>query len=905
MSQNTKTPSPPQQPTLLLIDGHSVAFRAFYALPAENFSTSTGQHTNAVYGFTSMLINLLRDEAPTHVAVAFDVSRQTKRAAAYEQYKATRAKTPEAFQGQISLIKQVLDALSIVHSELEGYEGDDILATLAVRAKADGMKVLICTGDRDTLQLVDDNVTVLYPRRGVSDLTRFTPVSVLEKYGVPPARYPELAALVGETSDNLVGVPGVGVKTAAKWLNQFDGLDNLLVRAEQVPGKVGQSLREHLDDVRRNRALNALVTDLELDVTTDALTRQPWQREPVHQLFDALEFRVLRDRLLETLPPEDHEAEEGFDLTGVRLAPGELGGWLSEHGSGQLTGLDVIGHWGAGTGDVHALSLASGDGAAAWLSVSQLPSGDENALAGWLADPGALKALHSAKGPILAMWERGWVPQGLACDTELAAYLLRPDQRSFDLADLSVRHLRRELRAEQASTGGPQDALDFGDDDSGAEEAVQASMVRARAVIDLGEQLTAELAGLGQENLLHDVEMPLQTILARMERCGIAVDADVLETLRADFDAKVVSAEQSAYDAIGKRINLGSPKQLQAVLFDQLGLPKTRKIKSGFTTDAEALESLFDQTRHPFLAQLLAHRDSIRLRQTVDGLIKAVSDDGRVHTTYQQTVAATGRLSSTDPNLQNIPIRTEEGRRIRESFVVGRGFESLMSADYSQIEMRVMAHVSGDEALIEAFRSGVDFHTVTASRVFGVGLSEVTPAQRAGVKQMNYGLAYGLSAYGLSTRLGVSVPEARELMDDYFATFGGVRDYLSTVVAEARRTGYTETLLGRRRYLPDLNSSNRQRREMAERMALNAPIQGTAADIIKVAMINTEAALTAAGLRSRMLLQVHDELVLEVAPGEGAVVQALVREAMGNALALKVPLDVSVGLGPTWHQAAH
>lgn len=889
----------------MLIDGHSMAYRAFYALPAENFATATGQHTNAVYGFVSMLINVLRDEQPTHVAVAFDLSRQTFRTEQYEAYKATRSASPEEFKGQVSLIHEVLDALNITHASLEGYEADDIIATLATQADQRGWASVIVTGDRDAYQLIDQNTTVLYPVKGVSELVRMTPEAVEAKYGVGPERYSELAALVGETSDNLPGVPGVGVKTAAKWLGNFDGLENLIARADQVPGKAGESFRAHLDDVRRNRQLNRLVTDLALPVGIDDAERRSWDREAVHEIFDALEFRVLRERLMETFPTEDAPVEAGFQLAGERLAPGELAGWLDAHGAGALTGLDATGRWAPGGGELTALGLASADGSACWVQVGELDVADERALAAWLADADRPKAMHAAKRPMLASWQHGWELAGLVCDTELAAYLLRPDQRSYDLADLSIRHLKRELRVEAGD--GADDAqgmLDFGADDTTDEQA-QSAMLRARAVIDLAGALSDELAAQGGVSLLEDVELPLQRILAGMERTGIALDVEMLDQLHSEFDGRVRNAEQSAWDAVGQQVNLGSPKQLQAVLFDQLDLPRTKKIKSGYTTDAEALEQLYARTEHPFLAHLLAHRDAIKLRQAVEGLQKSVQDDGRVHTTYLQTIAATGRLSSADPNLQNIPIRTEEGRRIRGAFVVGDGYEALMSADYSQIEMRVMADVSGDADLIEAFRSGVDFHTVTASKVFGVPIAEVTGAQRAGVKQMNYGLAYGLSAYGLSTRLGVSVGEARELMDDYFTTFGGVRDYLNEIVAEARRTGFTETILGRRRYLPDLNSSNRQRREMAERMALNAPIQGSAADIIKIAMIGLDEALREAGLASRMLLQIHDELVLEVAPGEQEQVTELVRSQMAGAAELAVPLDVSIGYGPSWLAAAH
>lgn len=887
---------------LLLLDGHSLAYRAFFALPVENFSTSTGQHTNAVYGFTSMLINVLRDEQPTHVGVAFDVSRQTFRTEEYAEYKAGRSATPNEFNGQVSLLHEVLDALNIRHVEVEGYEADDVIATLTSEAVAEGMDVLICSGDRDTLQLVSDQVTVLYPVKGVSDLARMTPDAVLAKYGVGPDRYSDLAALVGESSDNLPGVPGVGPKTAAKWLTQYGDLAGLVAHVDQIKGKAGDSLREHLDGVLRNRRLNALIRDMPLPVGVKELERHNWNREKVHTVFDGLEFRVLRDRLFATIEAPEQEAESGFEVEGVTLAPADVPGWLEEHAApGAVVGLHVVGTWARGTGDVQALAVATTAGPAAYIDVASLDDTAEKAVAAWLSDASRPKVLHDAKGPLQAVAARGWDLQGIATDTALAAYLVRPDQRSYDLADLVLRNLSRELRAE-AEPGG-QGLLDFSaDGDTEAQDA----MVRARAVLDLSGALGEQLEATGGAELQRDVELPLVYVLARMERTGIAVDCDQMQRLEADFAAKVREAQEDCYDAIGgEQINLGSPKQLQVVLFDTLGMPKTKKTKTGWTTDADALTDLYAKTEHPFLEALLRHRDATRLRVTVEGLLKSVADDGRIHTTYQQTIAATGRLSSTDPNLQNIPIRTEEGRRIRDAFVVGEGFESLMSADYSQIEMRIMAHLSGDEGLIEAFRTGEDLHRFVGSRVFGVEPEDVTTAMRSKVKAMSYGLAYGLSAFGLSKQLNISTGEAQALMDEYFARFGGVREYLHDVVAQARATGYTATMLGRRRYLPDLTSDNRQRREGAERMALNAPIQGSAADIIKLAMLRVEDALTQAGARSRQLLQVHDELVIEVAPGEKADVEALVRREMGQAIALDVPLEVSVGVGHSWHDAAH
>jgi DNA polymerase I len=908
----SETSAEATRPRLLLLDGHSLAYRAFFALPVENFSTTSGQHTNAVYGFTSMLVNVLRDEVPTHVAVAFDKSRQTFRLEEYPDYKAKRNKTPGEFSSQLPLIQQVLDALHITHLELEGYEADDIIATLTTQAVAEGSEVLILTGDRDSLQLVGEDATVLYPTRGVSELSRMTPEAVQDKYGVAPGRYPELAALVGEDSDNLPGVPGVGPKTAAKWLNEYDGLDNVVERADQIKGKAGDNLRAHLGDVIRNRRLNALVCDLTLPVRPGDLTRQAWDRQRGLQLLDELEFRgELRTRLIDVIDPEPEEEidETGFEMTGVRLEAGGVRDWLAEHASsspsdsptaaGARTGVAVQGAWRAGTGEVLSVALAAADGNAAWIDSAEVTPEDDAALAAWFADPARAKVLHDAKGPMLALAARGWPLAGIAVDTALAAYIVRPDQRSYDLADLTLRYLKRELRQDSGDSG--QLTLDTMED-TGASDA---AMLAARAVLDLADALDTAVEEHGGTRLLQDVELPLVDRLAAMEQAGIAVDIDYLEGLESEFADQVKAAADDAYDVIGKEINLGSPKQLQVVLFDELDMPKTKRTKTGWTTDADALQSLYDRTEHPFLQHLLRHRDVIRLRQTVEGLLKTVASDGRIHTTFNQMIAATGRLSSTDPNLQNIPIRTEAGRRIREGFVVGEGYESLMTADYSQIEMRIMAHFSEDALLIEAFRSGRDFHSITAARVFGVDADAVTPEQRAKIKAMNYGLAYGLSAFGLSQQLRIDTSEARGLMDEYFETFGGVRDYLAGVVDEARRSGFTETILGRRRYLPDLTSDNRQRREMAERMALNAPIQGSAADLVKVAMLGVDRAISEQGLRSRMLLQVHDELVLEVAPGEREALEALVREQMGGAAELTVPLDVSIGTGRSWHEAAH
>ena len=900
---------------LLLLDGHSLAYRAFFALPIENFSTTTGQPTNAVYGFTAMLINVLRDEKPSHVAVAFDRSEPTFRHEQFVEYKATRKETPADFRNQLSLIFEVLSALGIPWLSAAGWEADDVIATLATQAAARGMRVLIVTGDRDAFQLVTEDVTVLYTMRGISEMARYTPDAVIAKYGLTSAQYPDFAALRGDPSDNLPGIPGVGEKTATKWIADFGSLANLVDHVDQVKGRVGDNLREHLDSVLRNRRLTELSREVPLEVGPADLVPVPWDRDQIHQLFDTLQFRVLRDRLYATLPngilgqlttAAQVAPEAGFDVSLVRLGPGEVGDWLSGQAAKARTGLAVSGGWGRGTGDLTGLALAQAAGdadessPAAFIDPVSLTEADEQALASWLGDESAAKAMHDAKGPIHALAARGWALRGLTSDTALAAYLALPGQRSFDLADLALRYTSRELGGAPAASG--QLTLDMAEEE---QEGATALAQRALATAELADALDGDLAKRGATDLLAEVELPLVSVLARMEHAGIAADAEHFAEMSASLGGEVKSAEQGAFAATGHEFNLGSPKQLQEVLFTELGLPKTKRIKTGYTTDSEALTGLLASTGHPVLEYLLRHRDVAKLKSIVDSLIPMAGHDGRIHTTYNQMIAATGRLSSTDPNLQNIPIRTEEGRRIRRGFVVGPGYECLLTADYSQIELRIMAHLSGDEALAAAFGSGHDFHAATASRVFSVGADDVTPDLRSKIKAMNYGLAYGLSVYGLSQQLGVAAAEARGYMDEYFAVFGGVRDYLQAIVAQARQDGYTQTILGRRRYLPDLTSDNRQRREMAERMALNAPIQGSAADIIKVAMLRVDRAITAGHLASRMLLQVHDELLFEVAPGELDRLRAVVTEAMCGAFEMTIPLEVSMGTGRSWADAAH
>jgi DNA polymerase-1 len=893
----------PDRPKLLLLDGHSLAYRAFYALREVEMSTTTGQPTNAVFGFTSMLINLMRDEDPTHIGVAFDISRATFRREAYPEYKAGRSQMPDDFRGQVELIRRVLDALAIRYVEVENYEADDVIATLTKQAEAEGMDVLICTGDRDALQLVDDNVTVLYPRRGVSDMTRFTPEAVQEKYGLTPAQYPDFAALRGDPSDNLPNIPGVGEKTAAKWVREFGSLNALAEQVDTVKGKAGDALRENLASVLRNRRLTELVADVTVDADVNDLERHQWDREQVHQLFDDLQFRVLRERLFQSVAAAAPEAEQGFDVTFVRLDADDVTQWLDEHArDSSRVGVAFRGTWGRGTGLLTGVALAAADSAGGYIDPTRMTPDDDAALGAWLADPTVPKATHDIKGPVLALRQHGWTIGGVTSDTQLAAYLLRPDQRTFDLADLALRYLHRELRSNIDESG--QLTLDGGLDESD-DALAEIETLRATAVHDLADAFDPELDRDGAAKLLAELELPLTFVLADMEAVGIAADVEALVELQTELGGGVQEVEQEAHQEVGRPFNLGSPKQLQEILFDERKLPKTKRIKTGYTTDADSLADLYAKTEDPLLGLLLRHREVARLKTVVDGLLPLVDDHGRIHTTFNQTIAATGRLSSVDPNLQNIPVRTAEGRRIRETFVVGPGYESLMTADYSQIEMRIMAHLSRDAGLIEAFTTGEDLHTFVASRAFDIPTDEVDPEMRRRIKAMSYGLAYGLSAFGLSRQLKITPDEARGQMEAYFTRFGGVRDYLRSVVEDARQTGYTETIMGRRRYLANLTSDNRNLREMAERAALNAPIQGSAADIIKVAMLGVHRGLQDRNLASRLLLQVHDELVLEIAPGERDQVEELVRHEMGNAYPLDVPLDVSVGLGRTWHEAAH
>ena len=857
---------------LLLIDGHSMAYRAFFALPAENFTTAQGQHTNAIYGFATMLLSLLTTEKPTHVAVAFDVSRKTFRSEIFPEYKANRAKTPDEFRSQMSYLHELVTAFGITTFEVEGFEADDIIATISKQAERENAEVFICTGDRDSFQLVNEKTTVLYPKRGVSDLTRMTPEAVQEKYGMSPEQYPDFAALRGDPSDNLPSVPGVGEKTAAKWIVEYGSLHELIANIDKLGGKVGQSLRDSVNDVIRNRELTQLVANVPLDLSIDALAWSGVDENKTNPLFEKLEFKTLKDRMKPILlKGNTKSAEPEFELFATEmtegvLTPVEASAKISQHSGDIAIAFQLVEE------KLHRYAVA--------LSPDDVFLVHSSTMGDWAKDKNVTKIAHDAKS--LARVDG---LTGISFDTSLAAYLVNPGVRSQDLKDIQERW--GDGSAINVST--PEQEL----------------LTSARAMFTLRDSLTRELKERNLWDLFMTMELPVADLLARMESIGIAVNKKGLETLAAFFEGEVSRETKAAHEAVGHEFNVASPKQLQVVLFDELGLPKTKKIKTGYTTDAESLDWLHQKSGHPVLTSLLRIRETKKLGTTVEGLIAEIAKDGRIHTHFQQTVAATGRLSSTGPNLQNIPVRTEEGRKIRDCFTVGKGYVSLLTADYSQIEMRIMAHLSNDERLLAAFASGEDLHATVAGLVFGVKQSEVDPEMRRQMKAMSYGLAYGLSSYGLAAQLDISPPAAQQLMDTYFERFGGIRDYLKTVVEDARKVGYTETIMGRRRYLPDLMHDNRQRREVAERMALNAPIQGSAADIIKLAMLNVQAAIEKEKSKSRLLLQIHDELILEVVAGEEENISELVRREMGAAYPLKAPLDVNAGLGLTWHEAAH
>ncbi|TQL48005.1 DNA polymerase I [Homoserinimonas aerilata] len=887
-----------KKPTLLVIDGHSLAFRAFYALPVDSFVNREGQHTNAIHGFISMLLLLLQQEKPTHLAVAFDISRYSFRTREYPEYKGTRGETPPEFIGQIPLLEEALAAMNITTITKEDYEADDILATLAAQGAQQGFRVLVVSGDRDAIQLVNDDVTLLYPNaRGVSELKRYDHDAVVERYGIRPEQYPDVAALVGETSDNLIGIDKVGEKTAVKWINLYGGLDQILEHADEIKGVVGEKLREQKENAIRNRRLNRLVNDVDLPVGPADLERQKINPAAVREVFDKLQFKTLLERVLKIAAAEGGtdavaDTAEVIETPAEQLAPvvrtlidEELAQWLSRHSAGSSPlGLQVE----MGPDGVTGFGIAAADDTVYVPWATGRP--DYAALEDWLAGESP-KYLFDSKRQLKALRTAGLELGGIAFDTTIAAWLIRPGGKSQDLAGQAYTVLG--------------ETLDVADPNQLVPEVEALSpATEAWHVLRIAEALAAQMEP-GTRRVLDDIELPIVPVLATMELSGITVSASILADLKSRLSASAADFASQAFAEIGHEVNLGSPKQLQQVLFEELGMPKTRANKTGYSTDAASLADLQEKSPHPFLGLLLQHRDVTKLGQIVETLEKAVGADGRIHTTYDQTGTSTGRISSNDPNLQNIPVKTEVGREIRSSFEHGAEFSTLLTADYSQIEMRIMAHLSGDEGLIEAFNAGEDLHRFVGSRIFHVDPAEVTPLMRTKVKAMSYGLAYGLSAFGLSKQLRIDVAEAKQLMTDYFERFGAVRDYLRGVVTQAREDGYTETIFGRRRPFGDLNSKNRVLRENAERAALNAPIQGSAADIMKIAMIGVAGDLSSQGMRSRLLLQVHDELIFEVAEGELEALTSVVTTRMGGAAQLSVPLDVQIGTGDNWDDAAH
>ncbi|MBK4349905.1 DNA polymerase I [Bifidobacterium longum] len=947
----------PTNETLLVVDGHSLAFRAFFALPVDNFSTSSGQATNAVWGFATMLAQVIDAEKPDHLGVAFDVKGGTFRNEMLPQYKGTREAAPEELLTQLPLIQRMLTALGVTYIEKPGFEGDDVIATLATMGDKAGYHTLVLSGDRDAFQLVDDNVTVLYPGHHFKDLKHMTPQSIIDKYKVTPAQYPDLAALRGETADNIPGVPGVGDGFAAKWINQFGSLDGICEHADEIGGKKGESLRANIDQVKLNRKVNALVRDVDLGVDIEDLTFGTVDVAQIDALFKELEFGPrTKSRVLKTFNTgakasntsgagestnnEQNEQDSSLDLnlpepTSITApeqfdewvkahrvevkVPGEIADFtVSDYGDGSqrhaICG-DAVGHawtvaaWGderPGRATAQAIAVATATSAA----IVPLPITDtlRAQLARFLKSEHSRTIVHGYKELLHLLGAVDLDMDLPMFDTKLAGYLAQPDFHADSLKQAAEHFLDIHFtETEQPSQG----TLDFDDDQ--VEEDPNEHRLRDLAII---RSLAVTLGPIIDEReqcwLMRAIELPVSRVLHGMEHTGAKVDSVRLVSMRDQFAAEARQAQEMAWEYAGTEINLQSPKQLQKVLFEDMGLKPTKRTKSGsYTTNAAALQDLYvksvdNERANGFLGALLRHREINKLKQIVQTLIDATNtSDERIHTTFEQTVAATGRLSSVDPNLQNIPNRNAAGREIRGVFVPGEGYEALMSCDYSQVELRIMADLSDDEALIEAFRSGADFHKYVASMVYKLPVDQITGDQRSHVKAMSYGLAYGLSTYGLAQQLKIAPREAEALKNRYFDTFGKVHDYLESLVANARKKGYTETIFGRRRYFPALHSTNRVAREAAERAALNAPIQGSAADIMKIAMIRAEQTLAEAHVKSRIILQIHDELVVEIAPGEGDQVTELVRNAMEHAVDLAVPLDVSCGIGSDWQLAAH
>ncbi|MCI1915237.1 MAG: DNA polymerase I [Bifidobacteriaceae bacterium] len=941
------------KPRLLVVDGHSLAFRAFFALPADSFSTSSGQNTNAVYGFITMLADVMRKEKPTHLGVAFDVAGGTFRNKMLTQYKGTRDAAPEELLSQFPLIQKLLDAMEITYIVKPGYEGDDIIASLSTLGEKNGYDNLVLSGDRDAFQLIDDNITVLYPGHHFKDLKHMTPQAVLDKYKVSPQQYPDLAALRGETSDNIPGVPGVGDGYAAKWINQFGGLEDIIGHADEIKGKKGQALRDSVEQVRLNRKVNALVRDLDLGVKLDDLAISSFDETKLDAVIKELEFGSrTRNTLVKsftlgaagsTSDAEGSADEEDGDGSESSLASAipqisvdedvdgskasVLQEWMGAHLSqvsqeapetvtaqAAVTNA-LVAHFEGderpGRAHLDDLALLSPDDHLVMLHWEAMDEAARKLVADAFTEHTVI--LHGYKEDLLMAAQAGLHLPAPVFDTRLAAYLVSPDFHPETIEKTGVKFLDEDFKDQERKDESAQGAFEFEDEEETRVREYRATIVKRAGIISaLAQSLAPILDHRGQYGLLRDLELPVSRVLADVEAAGAFVDQQRLSESRANFAAQADQSDAIAHKAAGRAdINLQSPKQLQSLLFDDMGLSTTKKTKTGYTTNAAALQELYIRSVHneranTFLGALLRYRETNKLKQIVQTLIDAVNpNDGRIHTTFEQTIAATGRLSSTNPNLQNIPNRNLEGREIRSVFVPGEGFTNLLSSDYSQVELRIMAHLSGDEALIQAFKSGADFHKYVASLVYQIPVEEITSDQRSHIKAMSYGLAYGLSTYGLAQQLKISPAEADVLREKYFSTFGKVHDYLESLVAEARKKGYTETMFGRRRYFPGLRSSVRNVKAAAERAALNAPIQGSAADIMKIAMVKAGQALEDAGVRSRIILQIHDELVVEVAAGEEEQVTTLVKDAMEHAVDLDVPLDVSTGLGGDWQAAAH
>jgi DNA polymerase I len=902
---------------VLLIDGNSLTYRAFFALPTD-LATASGQVTNAVFGFTSMLVNLLRDHGSERVAVAFDRPEPTFRHERLQTYKANRDAAPDILRQQMGLVRQVLESLGIPILEAPGFEADDILATLATQARDQGIDAIVVTGDRDTYQLVEDpHVKVLYNRRGVSDYVLYDEAGIEERTGVHPTRYVYYAALRGDPSDNLPGVPGVGEKTAAKLVNTYGGLDGIFEHLDAQSPKLRQNLAEHEQNVRQNAELMLLLRDIPLDLRVEEIRRGPIDKEEQRRLFDFLEFHTLADRLAEALgaddvvpagPATDVLAAEVTVLEKPEDAVAVLGGLRTERtdAGGHLVPLALTGAWAgdAGRSDLEGLALVTDPEAAevAWLPAALL---DDMAVHGALAElvgsvdgvEGRPLATHEAKALARTLLGRGIDVRSLQLDTAIAAYLLDPAKSDYALDVLLLRYARLEL---PAADGGAAAAGQL--DLEGTEvPASQVAAGRALAIDRLAGPLNEALEAHLLRKLNDEVEVPLVRVLARMEHTGVGVDVAELTALRNHFNDEVVRLRDLIYEDAGHEFNVNSTLQMRQVLFDELGLSPTKKTKTGFSTDASSLEKLVGQ--HPIIEHLLSYREVEKLRSTYgDGLLAEVAPDRRIHATFNQTVARTGRLSSDAPNLHNIPVRSEMGREIRKAFVPAEGYE-LLVADYNQIELRCIAHLAEDPGLVASFASGRDIHTETASRIFSVEPGDVTIDMRSKAKMVSYGLAYGMEAYGLGQRLNIPTEDAAVILGAYFEAFPAVKDYMDRTVAEARERGYTETLFGRRRPIPELSSSNFRIRQAGERQAMNAGIQGLAADIFKVALVRLDHEIEKQGLASRLILQVHDEVLLEVTPDEHEQATAVVLDAMTGAAMLQVPLEVNLAFGPSWAQA--